>query len=135
MGGVQSAPPRPCLFGDEVGEDGVARPHLADVDVAALGLAHHVLLDGLVEHPVAGVVLHAGIDDRDHSEALLCQPRQHAGRIGEGFGVPGEDAVPVHVFDVQPQRVARDGTIAMLGSKLFDRILRVLGPAALVITQ
>ena len=57
------------------GKARVARPDLADVDVAALGPAQHVTLDGLVEDPVARVVLHARVDDRDHPETLVGQRR------------------------------------------------------------
>ena len=135
VGRVELAPPGARLLGDEVGERGVAGPDLADVDVAALGAAEHVALDRLVEDPVARLVLDAGIDDRDDLEAVLAEPREHGRRVGEGLLVPREDAVAVHVLDVEPERVARHAELAMARAERLDRLLRVAEPAALVVAE
>src|SRR4029450_618446 len=123
MGGVEFAPPGARLLCHEVWERCIARPHLADVEVASFGAAEHVTLDGLIEDRVARVELHTGVDDRDHPEALLVKSFEHAGRIGKPVGIPGENAIAVHVLDVEPYGIAWDVVVPMPLSKLLDSIL------------
>jgi hypothetical protein len=89
----------------------------------------------LVEHPVPGLLFDAWVDDGDDLEPLLVESPQHPVDVGEGLLVPGEDAVAVHVLDVQPQAVARDLATAVLRRDLLDGVLRVAKPAALVVAE
>src|SRR6478735_4624313 len=111
--GVERAPPRTRLGRREVREGGVARPHLTDVGVAALGPAEDVLREAVVVDRVARVVLDARVDDRDGPEALVRQALEHGRRIWEARRVPCEDAVAVHVVDVEPHAVTRELVVAV----------------------
>src|SRR6478609_1406613 len=133
--GVERAPPRPRLRRREVREDGVARPDLADVGVAALGAAEDVLLEAVVVDRVARVVLDARVDDRDGPEALVRQALEHGRRIGVALRVPREDAVAVHVVDVEPDGVARELVVAVALGDDLDVLLLVRVPAAVVVAQ
>ncbi len=133
--GVELAPPRARLLSDEVRERRVAGPHLADVDVAAFGATQDVALERLVEHPVPGLVLDARVDDRDDSEAVVAEAPEHADGVGEPVRVPGEDAVAVHVLDIEPQHVARDGVVAVALRDRLNGVLGVAVPAGLVVSQ
>src|SRR4030095_9947375 len=135
MCGIEFTPPRARLLGNEVGEGGVSRPDLADVKIVALGPAEYVALDCLIEDPVPRIELHTWVDDRYHPEALLIESFEHSGRIGKPVGVPGEDAVAVHVFDVYPHGVARDVIVTMPLGDVLDSILGVFEPAALVVAK
>ena len=99
-----------------------------------LRCGRHITLDSLIEDPVAGIELDARVDDRDPRESLRVEALQHAGRVGEAVCVPGEDAVAVHVFDVEPHGITRDVVVAVPLRGLHS-ILGVGEPAALVIAD
>ena len=61
--------------------------------------------------------------------------RSSPARVGEALGIEGEDAVAVHVVDVQVQRVARDAAGAEL-ARDPAHLLRVrVAPARLVVAE
>ena len=48
------------------------------------------------------------------AKALFLEAFQHSRGIGEQVGIPGEDSIAIHVFDVQPQAVAGDLVLPVL---------------------
>src|SRR6478736_6499834 len=60
---VEFPPPSPRLCFGKIGERRSSRPHLANVDVARVGLAEQILAPALVEPGVARLELHAWVHD------------------------------------------------------------------------
>ena len=108
-------------------------------DVAVL-LARGVLqkrsaLAALEIDLVAGVDLHARVDNRDHPEALVAERRDQPRGIREAFVVPREDAVAVHVVDVEVEHVAGDAARAELGRDLAHLVGALVAPARLLVAE
>ena len=135
--GDMAAPPVARLRPAEVGEVGAPRPDGADVHLA-VGVAQEVvavepfLRDGI---PGLGVLFHAGVHDDDGLEAHLAEVGQQGLGIGEALGVPREDAVAVHVVDVEVEHVGRDLLAAKGLGEGADLGLGVVAPPALLVAE
>ena len=135
--GGMATPPVARLRPAEVGEVGAPRPDGADVDLA-IGVAQEVvaveplLRDGI---PSLGVLFHARVHDDDGLEAHLAEVGQQGVGIGEALGVPREDAVAIHVVDVEVEHVGRDLFPAKGLGEGTDLGLGVVAPPALLVAE
>ncbi len=128
-------PPRTYLWSRVIGEDRVIGPDVAVEDRADGAVDEHIPLQPFAVDAVIGIALHAGVDDRHDAESIAAQVVDHCLRIGEALWIPGKDAIPVHVVDVQVNRVAGDVASAKLGRQLTHHRIRYVGPAALVVAK
>ena len=132
---VLRAPPGAHVGATEVGQRRILRPHLQRVRRAVAVAQEHVArLAVAVERP-ALVGLHARVDDRDDAEARFAQLAQQAARIREAARVPGEDAVGVHVVDVEVDHVGRDAAAARLARDAAHVARAAIAPARLVMPE
>ena len=132
---VVVAPPGARVGVREVGERAHARPDRVAVLVAVDRLAEQAALAPLGVDRIALVDLHARVDDRDRPEALLGELGDQPGRVGVALGVPGEDAVAVHVLDVEVEAVAGDVALAELARQPEDLLGAGVAPARLVVAE
>ena len=79
--------------------------------------------------------LDARIDDRHRMESVLVQLREHLLRLRKGLWRPGEDAIAVHVVDIEIDHVGRDLLLAERACDLADLVLRHVRIARLLITE
>ena len=132
---VQRAPPRARLRIGEIGKRADAGPDFL-VQFLAGRVAH---IDARVAPAavdrIVGIELHSGIDDRHRMEAVAAQIGEHLLRLGEGLRVPGEDAVAVHVVDVEMDHVGRDLLFAERVRDFGDFVLRHIRIARLLIAE
>ncbi len=115
--------------GADAGPDGVV------VLLALARLAVEVPLAALDVDGVILVGLHPGVDDGDDAETLFAQVGDQTLRVGEAFLVPGEDAIAVHVVDVQVDHVARDVPLSEASGDLSHLLFVHVAVAALLVTQ
>lgn len=66
---------------------------------------------------------------------LLLQLALQPGRVRKQLGVPGEAALPVCVFDIQPHDIVRDVVVVKLVVHLCHSLLGVIVPARMVVAQ
>ena len=131
----ETGPPRADIGACVVGEDAHARPHLALVDLARGGADAQILGDHLVVDEVPRLGLDSWVDHPDALEAHLAEVGVEFLRVGELRGIEREDAVTVHVVDVEPDDVAGDVARSEPLGDLADARLGVVGIAALVVAQ
>src|SRR5205085_10183524 len=113
----------------EVGEGARAGPD-GRVKLRAVGVLHEVAAGlPLLVGVVVRVNLDAGVDDDDDAEAGGFQVCDHLRGVWEARLVPGEDAVAVHVVNVEVDDVGRHARIPETLCDLAYARLRRLSPA------
>ena len=119
----------------EVRERAQTRPDGVAVLVAVAREAEIPALAALCVQRVALVHLHARVGDRDDAEALLAQLRDQSRGVREALAVPREDAVAVHVVDVEVEHVARDLALAEAGGDRAQLVRAHVAPARLLVAE
>jgi len=84
---------------------------------------------------LVGRMLDAGIDDRHDLHTLTSQLVGECFRIGKSFLIESEDAITVHVVDVEMHYVERQVALAILVHNFFNHRIRIVAPATLLIAE
>ena len=132
---IPLAKPPPGLLLEKVREVDQARPDSAH-EVLPLGVLAEVAagLAALIGR-VAGLDLHAGIDDGHQVDVILRQLRRQRLEIREFLRVHREVPVVLHIVDVQIDAVQRDAVFPMAPGHCPDVRLGGVTPAALAIAE
>ncbi len=129
------APPRAHIGAAEVGEDAGARPDIPGEE-RAIGSADEVVARHAIREGLVGRVgLHAGVNDRDDLEALRAQIGEQRLWLRETGGMPGEDAVAIHIVNIKPEVVAGDCAAAKALGDVAHPGVRIVAPARLAVAQ
>src|SRR5579885_334831 len=128
-------PPLAHLWPSVIGKDCVIRPDVAVEDCAVSAVNKHVFFHAFPVDLVIGIGLHARVDNGYNLETGACQISGHGAWIAEALWIPGEDAVAVHVVDVQVNGIARDVTYTKLCCHLTHFRFCGVAPTALMIAE
>jgi hypothetical protein len=101
--------------------------------LALARLAVEVSLTTLCVDGVVLVYLYARINDGDDVKAPFSKLGHELLWMGEAFFIPGEDAVAVHVVDVEVEGVTRDVALAEVSGDLAQLVGRLVAVAALLV--
>ena len=101
-----------------------------------IGILHKdIILDAALIGRIQRVNLDAGVDYQDRAETILSQVADHPRRIGEAGFVPREDAISVHVIDVEINDVRRDLVLSKSFRDLAHAFFRIVRPSRLLVPQ
>ena len=136
-GGAKSrdliGPPRPRARPGEVGEHRGPGPYRTD-EQGSIGPVHEdVPRHAVVVHGVAGIPLHARIDDRHGGEPSAIEIGEQLVGSREAVVVPGKDPVFLHVVNVEPHRVGGNAAAAKLPRDCAHRAVGIVAVAALLV--
>ncbi len=103
---VEIRPPAARSPTGEVGERRGSGPDLPLVDLSGGATAKMIAGEPAAVDVVLRVELHARVQDRHDSHPQVREILRETSWGGEAFGIPGEHPIPVHVVDVEVDRVA-----------------------------
>ncbi len=131
--GVLIPPPPPYRSTCEIREDTHSRPDFSGIEGAIGVMEKGVRGQSRTEDGVRAVKFDAGVHDHDCAKPLRTQVPDQSRRVGEGRRVPGENAIAVHVVDVEVENIAGHPARPKAPGDLANAALgRVTEPALLI---
>src|SRR6185369_3279719 len=136
---MQVAPPASRFRHREVNENALARPDFRHKEIAIATVLEKLLLYSLIVRVIAFVLilrlLDSRIDDRYDLHTLATELVSQTFRSRKSFLVESEDAITVHVIDVEMYDVEREVATAILVHDFFDHRVRVVTPPTLLVAE
>src|SRR5919109_5116936 len=148
---MQIAPPAARFRKCVIDKDTITRPDPGNEELAVFSMLKILFLHSLIEDVITLVLrfnlrsqrrdahracrdrlmFHTWIDNGDYLDSLLAELFRKSFRVGKTLSIERENAVALHVIDVEMHHIERQIALAVLMHHLLDHPVGVVTPAAL----
>jgi len=94
-----------------------------------------IFLESFLIDEILFIGFDSGVKDRHHAEAVSPQIGDQLFGILESRGMPSENAIAVHVINVEVNHIARNLALAKFFSQFANLRVAFVSPATLVVAQ